>query len=187
MLARARAYEVSYSCTRSRGRDLIKARREALVFRCTKATGYVPFAHGSVRNRRMPDSSGLARVYVGWKKRWFARTQQAAIDWARKQFSLYIVRLYDATATGRCVGEIFDRFYYWMDKVVICPIVNMCTLSSICILISLEFVMLFLFFCYILLFYFTYKKDSFKYFFEQLANIWKILNSEFWNYICILG
>lgn len=33
----------------------------------------------------------------------------------------------------------------------------------------------FLFFCYILLFYFTYKKDSFKYLFEQLANIWKIL------------
>lgn len=112
--------------TRSRGRDLIKARREA---------------PGSFVAQRPPATcplhtalceTGECRIRVAWLV--FTSDERNAGSRGRnKRLSIGHVNSFRCilsvyTATERCVGEIFDRFYYWMDKVVICTIVN--TLSS---------------------------------------------------------
>lgn len=59
MLARARAHEVSHSCTRSRGRDLIKARREAWSFVAQRPPATCPL-HTALCE------TGECRIRVAW-------------------------------------------------------------------------------------------------------------------------
>ena len=106
----------------SRGKDLIKARREALVFPCTKA-GRLRALLYTCTQLCVRESSGhrdfewLGSCLRRMKETRLARTQQAAIDSARKQFSLDIGPFIRPTTTGRCISEIFDRICRRTDKV----------------------------------------------------------------------
>lgn len=89
--------EVSYSCTRSRYKDLIKARREALAsFVAQRRLATCPLHTALCETNENRISSALARVYAGWKKRGSrGRNKRLSIPHVCKQFSLNIVRLYD--------------------------------------------------------------------------------------------